>query len=61
MPTYRVHFSAVVCDYVEIESDDEDFDPTEDDVREVWDSLPFVNGYTTDWDGITIDLVEEDF
>jgi hypothetical protein len=60
MTTYRVYFSAVVCDYVEIESDEEDFDPTEEDVMAVWDCLPLTNGYTTAWDGITIDLVEED-
>jgi hypothetical protein len=58
MPTYTVNFSAVVSDSIEINIDSED-NIDEDLIMSNWDCLPLFNGYTTSWDGINIDIIEE--
>jgi hypothetical protein len=58
MPTYRVTFNATVSDEVEINIDNED-NIDEDTILSKWDCLPLFDGYTTGWDGITIDFIEE--
>ena len=58
MPTYRVTFNATISDEVEIDVEDQ-FDIDETEIEKIWDCLPLFNGYTTSWDGITIDFIEE--
>ena len=59
MATFIAHFTAYTSDTIEFEFDGEAEDIDEMVVREHWDCLPLINGYTTDWDNIEIESVED--
>lgn len=59
MATFIAQITAYTSDTIEFEFDGEIEDIDEDVIRHHWDCLPLINGYTTDWDNIDIESIED--
>lgn len=59
MAEFEAVITAYTSDTITFEFDGDIDDIDEDTIRQNWDCVPLVNGYTIDWDNIEISNIEE--